>query len=266
MQWQHELSGGRARRVQPWPASTDLCDVFMKIGGSILDDDAKTAALLPAITDLASQYRILILTGGGQVVRRFKANYTRFGSDFHSCWRAAVLYLDVHAGILCSYSPGLAVASSASEFVACYERGKAVAFAPATAILNNPCIAPDWMPTTDSMGLYFAKSLGARRYVIVSDVNGIYERRPERGTTTAPIPFLNIETLERLPSSKLDPVFPDYFRRYAVPTIVVNGEHPARVAAAIRGQHTVGTVIDICPSNHPAAFEQRGRYGKHQSP
>jgi len=224
-------------------SGTSQCDVFMKIGGSILDQDALTAELVPHIAALASQYRIMILTGGGQVVKRIKAAQRKYGTDFKSCWIPAVLNLDVNAGILAAYSPRFKTVASAQDMSTCFEAGCVAVFAAANAVFNSLYLKPDFTATTDSMGLYFARTLGARRYVIVTDVDGIYADRPTGNTWGAPIPRITPEELSRLPSSKLDPTFPDYFRRFSIPTRVVNGRHPTRVAAAIRGEPFLGTEI-----------------------
>jgi 5-(aminomethyl)-3-furanmethanol phosphate kinase len=222
---------------------TGLCDVFMKLGGSILDDDAATAKLVPCITSLSRNHRIMILTGGGRVVKRIKARQKQHGTDFHTCWTAAVRCLDVNAGILASYSKSFRVVTSAGEMAACFDAGHVAVFSPSGAIFHSLHLKPDWLPTTDSMGLFFASLLGARRYVIVSDVHGIYERKPDIDTAALPLISLSAEDLERLPSSKLDPLFPAYFRRYEMPTIIVSGLHPDRVSSAICGTPTTGTQI-----------------------
>lgn len=240
----HGIPTSVSEQLSSYVASDDsLCDVFIKLGGSILDDDTTTAELASHLATLGRQHRVLILPGGGHVVKRIKAAHKRHGSDFHSCWRAAVLCVDVNAGILAAYSKCFAVVSSAEDIRGCFAAGNIAVFAPAVAILNSLDLLPAWQPTTDSMGLYFASIVGARRYVIVSDVHGIYNDKPPAGTRLPPISRLTVEQLARLPSSKLDPVFPAYFRRYPLPTVIVNGRHPDRVCAAIRGEATVGTEI-----------------------
>lgn len=221
------------------------CDVFVKLGGSILDQDAATRALIPHITELSSQHRILVLTGGGQTVKRIKANQRSVGTPFYSCWRAGVLCLNVNAHLLASYSTRFTVVSSLAEITSCFANGNVGVFAPLGAMDNSLHLVPDWEETTDSIGLHFARSLGARRYVIVSDVDGIYEKRPAETRSEAPIPRLSVDELERLPSSKLDSAFPRYFRGQGLPTVIVNGLYPDRVGAAIRGDPTIGTRIDL---------------------
>lgn len=221
------------------------CDVFVKLGGSVLDQNSATAALIPSLTELARHHRILILTGGGQAVKRIKANQRSCGTHFYNCWRAGVLFLEVNAHLLASYSTHFTVVASLTDIAACFANGHIGVFAPSGAIVNSLSLVPDWEVTTDSMGLHFASALGAQRYVIISDVDGIYEKRPDQAPWGAPIPHLSVDELERLPSSKLDRAFTEYFRRHTLPTVIVNGCHPDRVSAAIRGEPTVGTRIDV---------------------
>ena len=225
--------------------TTSLCDVFIKVGGSILDHNAETAALVPHITQLAREHRILILTGGGQAAKRIKANQRSCGTDFYRCWRAGVLSQEVHAYLLASHSDIFSVVSSLTDIEGCFAARRIGVFAPLGFLVNSLYLVPDWEETTDSIGLHFASSLGARRYVIVSDVDGIYEMRPGETPRGMPIPALTADQLARLPSSKLDRAFAAYHRRLSLPTIIVNGRHPDRVNAAIRGEATIGTRIDV---------------------
>lgn len=221
------------------------CDVFVKLGGSILDQEAATAALVPHITGLARKQRVLILTGGGLAAKRIKAHQRSNGTDFYRCWRAGVLCLEVNAHLLASYSTQFTVVTSLTEIEACFAAGNIGVLAPLGVIVNSLYLVPDWEATTDSIGLHFASTLGARHYVIVSDVDGIYEHRPAEGPCGPPVPLMSVAQLERLPSSKVDPAFSAHFRRQPLPTIIVNGRYPDRVSAAIRGEPTFGTRISV---------------------
>lgn len=229
--------------LEPWPTHRDLCDVFIKIGGSILDHEESTAALVPALTALRSQFRLVVFTGGGQAVKRVQANQKKYGSDFYRTWKATALFPEVTAHLLASYSTAFTVVSGAAEIAACCEARNIAVLSPAAAIANSLYFLPDWLATTDSQGLYFAKNCGARRYVIVSNVDGIYDSSSGEVGRGRPIPHLTVEGLERLGAFKPDRRFADYFRRFPVPTTIVNGNHPDRVRAAICGTSTLGTEI-----------------------
>jgi aspartokinase-like uncharacterized kinase len=222
-----------------------VCDVFVKMGGSILDDPAQTEALVPHIAALASRHRILILVGGGRIAKRLKANQRERQTDFYRSWRAGVMCHDVNAALLASYSSEFEVASTAGEMLRCFDAGKIAVFAPAHMLFGNLSFVPDWRITTDSMALYFSSTLRASRCVIVSNVDGVHRNWPDSGP---PIPRIGVAELERLPSSKLDSAFPAFFRSYPVPTFVVNGRHPNRVSAAVCGEETIGTEIVLTHS------------------
>jgi 5-(aminomethyl)-3-furanmethanol phosphate kinase len=220
-----------------------ICDVFLKVGGSILDNAAHTAALAESLSALGSGQRIVILTGGGRIAKRIKANQRERASDFPCSWKAATLALDVNAGLLASHFPRFCVSTSIAHIVAAHESGHLPVFAPADALFSSLWFTPNWIVTTDTMGLYFAHLMGALRYVIVTDVDGVCERAPAPDSSLSPISKMQVGELEKLPSSKLDAAFPAYFRRYPMETMVVNGKYPSRVSAAIFGRRTVGTEI-----------------------
>jgi aspartokinase-like uncharacterized kinase len=230
-----------------------ICDVFVKIGGSILDNAPHTTALAECLETLPPNQRVVILTGGGRVAKRIKVNQRDRSCDFESCWKATTLALDVNAGLLASHCTRFCVTSSISEIMAAHGAGMIPIFAPAGALFNSLWFTPNWIVTTDTMGLYFAHHMGAMRYIIVTDVDGVCERAPGPGNSTSPISRMHLAQLENLPSSKLDAAFPEFFRRYPLETMVVNGKYPARVIAAIFGRCTVGTEIaldaDVTPLN-----------------
>jgi 5-(aminomethyl)-3-furanmethanol phosphate kinase len=217
-----------------------ICDVFIKLGGSILDDPAQTEVLVPALVALAARQRLLILVGGGRIAKRLKSNQRQLETAFYRSWRAGVLCHDVNAALLASYSSTFEVASTAGEMMRCFEAGQIAVFAPASMLFGNLSFIPDWRITTDSMAVYFAHTLRAKRCVIVSNVDGVHAKWPDPGP---PVPRISLAELERLPSSKLDSAFPSFFRRYPVPTFVVNGRYPSRVSAAVCGEETIGTEI-----------------------
>lgn len=220
-----------------------VCDVFIKVGGSIMDDALATTALVPHIVALAEHCRIVVMAGGGRISKRIKANQRAAHTDFLPCWRGATASLDTNAILFASHSPRCVVTQCVAEMSRCLDEGKVAVFAAAEAIFRSLVIKPDFEVTTDSMGLYFAKVLNASRYIIVSNVDGVFEHNPDPETLDMPFLRLSVDELEKLPSSKLDNLFPQWFRTYTLPTFVVNGKYPPRVSAAIQGKATLGTEI-----------------------
>jgi aspartokinase-like uncharacterized kinase len=226
-----------------------LCDVLIKVGGSILDNIPDTLALAEALVARSTGPRIVVLPGGGRVAKRIKSNQREREADFLCCWRATTLALDVNAGVLASHSPRFAVCISIGQIKDAQDGGFIPIFAPAQALFSSLWFTPNWIATTDTMGLYFAHVMGAARYVVVTDVDGVCEKAPGSDSHVVPLPRIRVSDLERLPSSKLDAAFPAFFRKYPVDTVVINGKHPSRVSAAILGRRTFGTEI-VHDSDH----------------
>src|SRR6266702_2967266 len=235
-----------------------ICDVFVKVGGSILDNVPHTVALAESLATLPAGHRIVILTGGGRVAKRIKANQRERSCDFEPCWKATTLALDVNAGLLASHSTRFCVSNSIAQIMAAHEAGVIPIFAPAGALFNSLWFTPNWIVTTDTMGLYFAHHMGAARYVIVTDVDGVCEHAPGPGNSVSPISEMQVAELENLPSSKLDAAFPGFFRRYPLQTMVINGKYPARVLAAIFGRRTLGTEISLDAEVAPLTGREAG--------
>src|ERR1700722_16666905 len=93
----------------------DICDVFVKVGGSVLDDPGFTAGLIPVFVELSRQHRIVAMTGGGRGGKPLVSNQRTMASDFLPSWKGGITSLDVHAGLLASYSPAFAVVTSVYE-------------------------------------------------------------------------------------------------------------------------------------------------------
>lgn len=220
-----------------------LCTALLKVGGSILDNPEDTIRLSEALVSLGRIERIVVFTGGGKLAKRIKANQRARDSDFMACWHATTLALDANAGLLASHSPMFAVARSMADILQAHDRRRIPIFAPAQALFSSLWFTPNWVATTDTMGLYFGRDMGARRYVIVTDVDGVCPHAPGADKEVEPILKMTVEELEALPSSKLDAAFPIHFRRHPIETFVVNGKVPQRVVDASRGRLPFGTYI-----------------------
>jgi aspartokinase-like uncharacterized kinase len=178
-------------------------------------------------------------------VKRIKANQRGAECELLPAWRAATLALDVNAGLLASHSPNFELSSCVAHIAAALDSGKIPIFAPATALFGSLWFQPNWTVTTDTMGLHFAHLLGARRYVIVTDVDGVFESEPRPDVNARLMARISVGKLEKLSSSKLDAAFPAYFRRHPISTTIVNGKHPDRVCDAVWGRRVVGTQVMI---------------------
>jgi molybdenum storage protein len=99
---------------------------------------------------------------------------------------------------------------------------------------------------TDAGCFILGECFGCRSVTLVKDVDGLYTDDPKLNPGAGFIDAIGARELKRrgLPSLPFDEILPDLLlnARLVKQFQVVNGHHPERVAAAIRGEHA-GTIV-----------------------
>jgi len=99
---------------------------------------------------------------------------------------------------------------------------------------------------SDAGSLLLAECFGCKSLTLVKDVDGLFDRDPKRHPDARFIPEITIDELQerRLETLPFERVLIDLLRsaRLLRSFQIVNGRHPERIAAALRGEH-VGTII-----------------------
>ena len=214
--------------------------IFLKIGGSILDDLESTKALIDAIVDVDTRRPIVLMAGGGRTVKKLKSHQQQLQMDFHGCWHAGIKQIEFQSHVLSAYSSRLELVSTLRDGTHAHNQGSIPIFSPGSFIVEREPFEHSWDITTDSMSVFFAAEFGCGRLLIVTDVDGIYS-----GSSQCIFEELSLTQLATLPSSKTDPFFPRYLERYPVDVTVLNGLCPDRVQGALRGKQVIGTRVTI---------------------
>lgn len=99
---------------------------------------------------------------------------------------------------------------------------------------------------TDAGCFILGECFGVRSVTLVKDVDGLYSEDPKLNPNAEFIPRIGARELKErnLKSLPFDEVLPDLVlnARLVKQFQIVNGLHPERVAAAVRGEH-VGTIV-----------------------
>ncbi len=99
---------------------------------------------------------------------------------------------------------------------------------------------------SDAGCFILGECFGCKTVTLVKDVDGLYTEDPKVNPNASFIDSISAAELKRraLPTLPFDEVIPDLLinARLVRQIQIVNGEHPERIAAAIRGEH-VGTII-----------------------
>jgi aspartokinase-like uncharacterized kinase len=160
-------------------------DVFVKIGGSVLDDLIATKSLMDALLAVADNVAVVALPGGGAAAKRMKQAQRDLQLRFETCWLTGFKIVDTNALFLSSFSSKLHYAASMQAVRP--QAGRLTILSPYEFARSDPTFERSWDITTDSMGCYFAHTLGATRYVIVTNVDGIFDFRGPAGTPPQPL-------------------------------------------------------------------------------
>ncbi|MBN1168098.1 MAG: uridylate kinase [Methanospirillaceae archaeon] len=188
-------------------------DLVLKIGGSLIHH---LGEILPVI--LASERRILIIPGGGifaQTVRDCQVS----GSYAH--WMAI-------AGM---EQYGWYIASFGIPVTAVLDLPETRVFLPYRFLQEIDPLPHSWEVTSDTIAAYVADQKEAELAVLKS-VDGI--TREDR---------LIRQITEQVKTDVVDPLFIPFVLSHHVPTIIMNGRKPDRLADLLSGREVYGTSL-----------------------
>jgi 5-(aminomethyl)-3-furanmethanol phosphate kinase len=144
----------------------------------------------------------------------------------------AILGMEQFGWLLSELIPG---AERSAE--ACVAAGRTTVLLPGALPLDLPA---SWQVTSDSIAAWVAVRVGARRLVLVKEVDGLYADWPARGQ---PLARLGVAELAALRPGGVDDYLPTVLERAAFETWVIGGRDPDRLAELLDRGSTFGTLI-----------------------
>lgn len=205
--------------------------VVLKIGGSLMDNiNTITNHILDYINNIAPEdTSVIIVPGGGlfaDCVRDVSKKYNI--SDESSHWMA-IAGMEQYAYYIIDKT-GLQSINSLSDVTL----GVSV-LKPYQILRNTDELPHGWDITSDTIGAWFAKKLGAL-FIKVTDVDGIYQNH-------VLVPEIGASDISKLDQSCTDEYMPEFLKENQMNCHVVNGYYPERIVAAIKDESVIGTYI-----------------------
>lgn len=215
-------------------------DFVIKIGGSLCKYPTELKGLCRKLSEWLRGKRCIVTPGGGpftDIVRQVQKVYMLSDDVAHEM---ALLGVDQY-GLLLSE---LIIGSMPVKTLA--EARRLMSFAipvllPSHVVTSLDVLERSWNVGSDCIAAMVAKACGAKRLILVKDVDGIQD--PYDPTRILTKMFLNELEGTRTP---LDPKFPQVLRGSGIECIIVNGTKHERVKAAIEGSETTCTKIMSC--------------------
>ena len=199
--------------------------VVVKLGGSVIRSPA-LSDWLEAIA--AGAQPVVIVPGGGALADEVRNCQTALGFGDLAAHRMALLAMDQLAWAVAGLRADFEVGDSEQALFASLARRRIAVWAPFSLIAKRTDIAPSWTVTSDSLALWLAGRLGARRCYLVKSIR---RRRNAAGA----------ETLAG--EGVIDAAFPAMLREVGLPVSLVGDGDQAAFKEALAAAAPCGAEI-----------------------
>ena len=221
--------------------------IVISIGGSvIISEDADVSffkKLVNLLNKLSSKYKIFIVVGGGKTARKYIELGRELGLSEETLDDLGIKITRINAKLLASIveTSNKKIPSTTSE---------------ANKINKTIVVMGGTIPghSTDLVGAELAEKSGADRFIIATNVDGIYDKDPNKYDDAKQLREISIEELiEKYGTGwnaagsnvVIDGPALDVIDKIKIPTFVVNGKQLDQLEKAMTNQKFNGTRIII---------------------
>jgi uridylate kinase len=219
--------------------------VVVSIGGSVVLSDEADALFLKKLTYLfkkiSKEYKLFVIVGGGKIARRYIQLGRELGFDEDALDLIGIDVTRVNARIITNL---LGVSN------------KEIPHTTDEAMkLDKPIVVmggTDPKHSTDLVGAELAEKTHAVRFVNATNVDGIYDKDPNKYKDAKQLKEVSIDQLIEQYGTKwgtagknifMDEPALDIIKRARIPTFIVNGKRLDQLEKAMLGQSFDGTTI-----------------------
>jgi uridylate kinase len=219
--------------------------VVVSIGGSVVLSDEADALFLKKLTalfkKLSKEYKLFVIVGGGNIARRYIQLGRELGFDEDTLDLIGIDVTRVNARIITNL---LGVSN------------KEIPHTTDEAMkLDKPIVVmggTDPKHSTDLVGAELAEKTHAVRFVNATNVDGIYDKDPNKYKDAKQLKEVSIDQLIEQYGTKwgtagknifMDEPALDIIKRARIPTFIVNGKRLDQLEKAMLGQSFDGTTI-----------------------
>lgn len=221
--------------------------VVISLGGSILFPDKINVEFLKKVCSLikrlSNEYKIYIVVGGGVTARKYIKTGRSLGFDEEKLDDIGIDITRLNAKFFANLIEGAnkKIPATTSE---------------AKEIKEQIVIMGGTTPghSTDMVGAELAEKLQASRYIIATDVDGVYDKDPKKYRDAKQLKEVTIDHLIKKFGTKWDragkntvidgPAL-EIIKRSKIPTFVLNGKKLKELENAITGKEFKGTKIKV---------------------
>jgi 5-(aminomethyl)-3-furanmethanol phosphate kinase len=216
----------------------------IKVGGSLSQNPTKLRVLCSKLSGLSVHMGLVVVAGGGEfadVARRLDCTLKLSAYASH---RMAILGMDAYGFAIADLIENAVVVDTFEKAKQAIEDRKLAVFLPSRFMFSEDPLPNAWDVTSDSISAYIAGKLEAKKIVLITDVDGIFDKNPKEHTDAKLISKTSAHDLQTNARSSVDCALPKMLLELKTPCFVVNGFFVERVEAVLCGQNAVCTMIE----------------------
>jgi aspartokinase-like uncharacterized kinase len=215
-----------------------VIDVVIKVGGSLSRGD-NLRILCRRLAALGSQYRLLVVPGGGPFADTVREYDNRFRLTKTASHWMAVLAMDQFGYLLSDlipYSEPVRGLETACEIALA---GRIPVLLPGDLLRKADSLPHSWKVTSDSISAWVTKLAGVTRLVLLKDVDGLYINGPTRNGDRTLVDHITFDQLAACDG--VDPYLSTLIGDGCLDLWIINGNKPRRMEELLAKGRTRGT-------------------------
>ncbi|MGB7532292.1 MAG: amino acid kinase [Halobacteriota archaeon] len=226
--------------------------VILKLGGSLIE---KSRDILRVLVDYARErdrdknrdFTLILIPGGGpfaETVRSISATMSIPNETAH--WMA-VLAMHQYGLFLAACSGGgetripLVESADVDEID---RAGPICILLPYKILKQDDCLPHTWDVTSDTIAAFVANRLGEKRFIKLTDVDGIQDKKS--GHLIEKIRANELAGKQAAGLNCIDAELPEFLMQTKMSCIVVNGNYPSRIIDAIEEKENMNENKTVC--------------------
>ena len=208
--------------------------IVIKLGGSLTN---KGQEIVHFLSDYAKTncLSFVIIPGGGQFVEVIRELAERMAVSEDAAHWMAVLAMHQYGFFLVDGEAAIPLVDSIEEVS---DAGHICIVLPYNILKADDSLPHTWDVTSDTIAAFIAHKLGEKRFIKVTDVDGILD---ENGSLIKQIHAK--ELIGKEDKGCIDAELPRFLMRNKMSCVIVNGNFPERIIDVIEGRETICTSI-----------------------
>jgi aspartokinase-like uncharacterized kinase len=161
------MPGGALPQSAHAPLTGNARAIVVKLGGSVVRSP-DLSAWLDAIAAVPGP--VVVVPGGGALADEVRSCQQQLGFGNEPAHRMALLAMDQLAWAVAGMRPGLEVGTTENALREIVGRGHVAVWAPYALIAGRADMEESWRLTSDSLAVWLAGKLGARRCYLIKSI------------------------------------------------------------------------------------------------